>query len=323
MTRPPLLWEQHCCLPLTPQADVGQLARYARPGGAFVSVNVGYAPHSADDVHAITRSWRDRLDADPRFTPVATAADVDRAAAHDQIAIAFDLEDSAPLQGRLELVQAFHDAGVRTLLPTYNTRNAAGGGCLDAVDEGLTSYGHQLVAQMNRVGMVVDGSHCGRRTGLELSEATSRPMVYSHSCLAPVWEHPRNITDEQALACAATGGVVGITGVGIFLGPNDASLQALLRHLEHAVELVGPEHVGVSTDYPFDVEDFNAELTSNPHLFPECYTGWGPIDFVTPEELLTVGSALRGRGYPQEVVRAVLGGNFRRIARGGWTASRR
>ncbi|WP_432510887.1 dipeptidase [Kineococcus sp. SYSU DK001] len=322
MTRPPLLWEQHCCLPLTPAADVGQLARYARPGGAFVSVNVGYAPHSADDVRTITRSWRRCLSDDDRFTLVATVADVDRAAADEGIAVAFDLEDSDPLEGRLELVQEFHDAGVRTLLPTYNTRNAAGGGCLDPVDEGLTSYGRDLVAEMNRIGMVVDGSHCGRRTGLELSEVTTRPMVYSHSCLASVWEHPRNISDDQARACAATGGVVGITGVGIFLGPNDASLQAVLRHLERALDLVGPEHVGVSTDYPFDVEGFNAELTENPHLFPDCYTRWGSIDFVTPEELLTLEAALRERGYPEETVHAILGGNFRRIAEGGWVGSR-
>ncbi|GHH18771.1 membrane dipeptidase [Streptomyces rubradiris] len=87
--------------------------------------------------------------------------------------------------------------------------------------------------------------------------------------------HPRNITDEQARECAATGGVVGITGVGIFLGPNDASVDALVRHIDYAVELVGPEHVGVSTDYPFDHDDFNAMLKQSPELFPDSCTRWG------------------------------------------------
>ena len=320
MSRPPLLWEQHCCLPLSSHADLGQLDRYARPGGAFVSVNVGYAPHTADDVRQLTATWRARLHDDDRFVTVDTVADVDQAAERDAVAVAFDLEDSAPLHGRLDLLGEFHDAGVRTLVPTYNHRNAAGGGCLDAADEGLTAWGRDLVAEMNRVGMVVDGSHCGRRTGLQLSEATTRPMVYSHSCLQAVWDHPRNLSDEQAVACAATGGVIGITGVGIFLGANDVSLQAVLRHLEHALDLVGPDHVGVSTDYPFDVEDFHRELTARPDLFPESYTRWGPIEFVTPEQLLTLEEALRGQGYPDDTVRAVLGGNFRRVAEHGWTA---
>jgi membrane dipeptidase len=133
-----------------------------------------------------------------------------------------------------------------------------------------------------------------------------------------VWDHPRNITDEQAKECAATGGVVGITGVGIFLGPNDASVDALVRHIDHAVDLVGPEHVGVSTDYPFDEGDFNAMLAQSPELYPDCYTRWGPIDFMPPEGLLTVEGALLARGYPEGAVAAILGGNFRRVAAQVW-----
>jgi membrane dipeptidase len=133
-----------------------------------------------------------------------------------------------------------------------------------------------------------------------------------------VWDHPRNITDDQAKECAATGGVVGITGVGIFLGPNDASVEALVRHIDHAVDLVGPEHVGVSTDYPFDEGDFNAMLEQSPELYPDCYTRWGPIDFMPPEGLLTVEGALRARGYPEDAVAAILGGNFRRVAAQVW-----
>ncbi|WP_181009073.1 MULTISPECIES: dipeptidase [unclassified Streptomyces] len=315
---PRLLWEQHCCLPLERDAPVGELARYRRRGGSYTSVNVGYAPHSGEFVDGLLAAWRERIAGDDRFRLVAKVADVDAAVQAGEVAVAFDLEDSGPLDGRLERVQHFYDLGVRTLLPSYNNRNAAGGGCLDAVDEGLTVYGRALVREMNAVGMVVDGSHCGARTGLDLSEATERPMVYSHSCMRGLWDHPRNITDDQAKACAETGGVVGITGVGIFLGPNDASLEALVQHIDYAVELVGPEHVGVSTDYPFDHDDFNALLAESPELFPDCYTRWGAIEFMPPETLLTVEDALLARGYPDDAATAILGGNFHRVASAVW-----
>jgi membrane dipeptidase len=126
------------------------------------------------------------------------------------------------------------------------------------------------------------------------------------------------VTDEQARACAATGGVVGITGVGIFLGANDASVEALVRHIDYAVELVGPDHVGLSSDFPFDADDFNQLLQDNPNLFSDWFTRWGPIDFMPPERLLTVEDALRDRGYPDEAVMAILGGNFHRVAEQVW-----
>ncbi|WP_426513986.1 dipeptidase [Dactylosporangium sp. McL0621] len=309
-----LLWEQHCCLPLSTGADVGQLARYQRPGGSFVSVNVGYAPHGAGEVLGLLESWRRRIAADERLGLAAGLDDIGAG----RVAVAFDLEDSGPLEGDLGRVRQFYDLGVRTLLPTYNQRNAAGCGCLDETDDGLTAFGRALVREMNAVGMVPDGSHCSARTGLDLCEASERPVIYSHSCMRALWDHPRNITDEQARACAATGGVVGITGVGIFLGPNDASMEALLRHVDYAVDLVGPEHVGLATDYSFDADDLAADMRQNPSLFPESYTRWGPVEFMPPEGLLGVGAALRERGYPDDAVGAILGGNFRRVAARSW-----
>ncbi|GAA0919306.1 dipeptidase [Virgisporangium ochraceum] len=311
-----LLWEQHCCLPLSTGADVGELARYRRPGGCHVSVNVGYAPHGAAEVLALLHAWRGAIAADDRWRLAATVDDID--ACDSAVTVAFDLEDSGPLGGDPGRVREFYDLGVRTMLPTYNYRNAAGSGCLDDTDGGLTAYGRDLVREMNAVGMVVDGSHCSIRTGLDLCEVSAAPVIYSHSCMRVVWDHPRNITDEQARACAATGGVVGITGVGIFLGPNDASVDALVRHVDHAVDLVGPDHVGVSTDFPFDHEDFNRELRDNPHLFPDWFTRWGPIDFMPPEHFLTIGTALRDRGYPPAAVEGIVGGNFRRVAATVW-----
>ncbi|MEV6304206.1 membrane dipeptidase [Actinoplanes sp. NPDC051861] len=313
----PFLWEQHCCLPLTRRADLGELARYQRPGGAYVSVNAGYAPHGHDEVVALLEDWRPRIEADERYVLVKNIGDLDSS----RVNVAFDLEDSGPLEGRLDRVREFYDLGVRTMLPAYNHRNAAGGGCLDATDDGLTAYGKDLILELNAVGMVADGSHCGARTALDISELSRKPMIYSHSCMRAVWDHPRNITDDQARACAQTGGVVGITGIGIFLGPNDASLEALVRHIDYAVNLVGPEHVGLSSDYSFDAEDANAAITDNPGLFDDWFTRWGPINFTPPEGLFAVEGALRELGYPEQAIAAILGGNFRRVAAECWSVT--
>jgi membrane dipeptidase len=313
-----LLWEQHCCLPLTPAADVSELTRYSRPGGAYVSVNVGYAPHSKQQALGFLEQFRTGVHDDERLHLAQSVLDIDAAQVAGRTVVAFDLEDSGPLEGDLDMVERFYDLGVRSLLPTYNLRNAAGSGCLDVVDEGLTGYGRDLVARLNEVGMFVDGSHCSTRTGLDLSAVTTRPMIYSHSGMRAMWDHPRNITDDQARACAETGGVIGIAGVGIFLGPNTATIDALVVHIDHAVELVGIEHVGLGSDYCFDGDDFTAEAAANPQLFPAAYTRWGPLNFVAPEDLLCLDDALAQRGYDHAAIAAVLGGNFRRVAGQVW-----
>jgi membrane dipeptidase len=312
------LWEQHACLPLALEGDVGELTRYQRPGGAYVSINVGYAPHSTEDVLTLIEHFSTQIGAHDGLILASSVRDVDAAHLEDRIVVGYDLEDSNPLGGDLDLVRRFYDLGVRSLLPTYNYANAAGSGCLDTSDTGLTRYGRDLVARMNEVGMLVDGSHCSVRTGLGLCDVSTQPVIYSHTGMRSVWDHPRNISDEQALECARTGGVVGIAGVGIFLGPNTATLEAMVAHIDHAVSLLGPEHVGIGSDYSFDAADVNREIEQNPHLFPEVFTRWGPIDFVAPETLLLLEDELLSRGYPEDAVAGILGGNFRRVAGEVW-----
>ena len=313
------LWEQHCCLPLSPKADVGELARYLQPGGSVVSVNVGYAPHDYGFVLRLLEAFGQGVVADGRLLLASSINEIATARDRGRVAVVFDLEDSGPLDGRLERVQELYDLGVRTMLPTYNRRNAAGSGCLDTTDEGLTEYGRALVREMNTVGMVVDGSHCSVQTGLDLCETSTQPVVYSHSCMRGLWDHPRNITDDQARACAETGGVIGITGVGIFLGPNHASIDAMIDHVDYAVELVGPEHVGLSTDFVFD--DHGLDIgPDDAYLFDESYARWDEVDDLPPERLLEVGDRLRERGYPDRAVAAILGGNFLRVAGQLWRA---
>jgi membrane dipeptidase len=264
--------------------------------------------------------YRAAVDAHSDMELADTLDDVDAITRADRIAVVFDLEDCRPLDGDLNNLTTFVGLGVRTLLPTYNHANRAGSGCLDTSDGGLTAWGRALVAEMNNVGIVPDGSHCSARTGLDMCEASTGPVIYSHSCMRAVWDHPRNITDDQARVCAATGGVIGITGVGIFLGPNTPTLDAMTRHLEYAVELVGIDHVGVSTDFSFDFADFNDELDRNPHLFDDSYTRWGPIQWMPPEAFLGLDDHLRRRGWSSPDIQAVLNGNFYRVAQQVWRA---
>ncbi|OMC25456.1 membrane dipeptidase [Mycobacterium colombiense] len=313
-----LLWDQHTCLPLKTDADIDPLTRYQRAAGTLLSVNAGYSPHSFDDAVALLRHYRGAIDARADLALAATIDDVDEASRAGHIAVVFDLEDSRPLNDDLANVRRLADLGVRTLLPTYNNANRAGSGCLDRTDAGLTAWGRAVVAELNAAGVVPDGSHCSARTGLDMCEVSTGPVIYSHSCMRALWDHPRNITDDQARACAETGGVVGITGVGIFLGPNTPTLDAMTQHLEYAVDLIGIEHVGVSTDFSFDAVDFIDELQRNPHLFDDSYTRWGPIQWMPPETFLTLGEHLRCRGWSAGDISAVLGGNFHRVARTAW-----
>jgi membrane dipeptidase len=321
--RPPL-WEQHTCLPLTPDADIAELARYG--ADSYVSVNVGYSPHSFEVCNALLDDFRQKALQHSGLRLIRTVDDIDAARVDGVRAVAFDLEDSGPLAGDLHNVQHFHDRGVRSLLPAYNHANAAASGCLDADDTGLTAHGRDLVAEMNAVGMFVDGSHCSVRTGLDIATHTTAPMIYSHSNFASLWTHPRNITDDQARACADTGGVIGINGVGIFLGvngPDDGRrrVEAMADQLEYGVNLVGIEHIGIGTDYSFDHEDFNADVAAYPEAFSEEYTKYGPLQWVPPEDSARLPDVLAGRGWDADAIAAVYGGNFRRIARQVWNGS--
>jgi membrane dipeptidase len=314
-----LAWEQHCCLPLTADCDIAPLRRYLDVGTTYVSVNVGYAPHGIDETMRVLSSWRRQVLRDSSsFRLATTVQDVLAAGEEGRLAVGFDLEDTNPLGGEIAMVQAYYDLGVRSMLLTYNGENLAGFGCHAAADTGLTDFGRGVVAEMNRVGMMVDVSHCGYRTSMDTIERSAAPVIFSHSSMRALWDHERNIRDDQARACAATGGVIGINGVGIFLGENDATAAAMARHIDYAVQLVGPEHVGVGTDYVFDSDDLNRELQENPQIFPESYRRWGRVDFAPPEQLVPLEAELARRGYPADEIAGIMGGNFLRVASQVW-----
>lgn len=317
-----LVWDQHGCLPLRADEESVELLQLYRDAGVdHVSINVGMDVTSTEDAFRILSAFRRgiRRHAD-RFVVARTAADVEAARAAGRLALTFDLEGTEPLDADLALLEAFHDLGVRSVLIAYNEANRAGGGCLDDPGEGLTAKGREIVRELNRLGMIVDATHCSRKTTFDLFALSEQPVIFSHSVPLRIKDHHRNVTDDQLRACAATGGVVGINGVGLFLGDNDASTGALVRAVECAIEIVGPEHVGIGLDYVFDLDELGAFLTTHTTTFPggAGYTEEGPLRFVSPLRLRELAAALLARGFGEDDVRAVLGGNFLRVAAAVW-----
>jgi membrane dipeptidase len=153
---------------------------------------------------------------------------------------------------------------------------------------------------------------------LDVFAASRRPTIFSHSNPRALKDHPRNIPDELIRACAASDGVVGLNGVGIFLGDNDIRTETLFRHIDYVAQLVGPRHVGLGLDAVFDQPSMDASLAENAGLWPPEY-GYGPgIGFYQPEQLPDLTETLLAKGWSEPDVRCVMGENLLRVADAVW-----
>jgi len=295
-----------------------ELARYRDASVDVVSLNVGFDAHPPELTPRMLDTFRAWLDEHTSDYALATSVEaIERARAAGKLAVCFDVEGGTALDGRLDNVQHFYDLGVRWMLIAYNRNNALGGGCQDD-DGGLTDFGRSVVGEMARVGMVTCCSHTGERTTYDVLEAAENPIILSHSNPRGLVDHPRNVGDDVMRAVAATGGVVGINGIGIFLGENDVSTETFVRHVDYAAQLIGAEHVGLSLDYVFDLEELEAYLDEQGSTFPEELGYRREFRFVEPERLPAICEALTAMGYSDSDLAAILGGNWLRVAREVW-----
>lgn len=313
-----LVWDDHSGFDPHAGVDLACLDQWKRAGVHYLSVNVGYDVlpwRKTLQTLVAFRAWVEKHPSD--YLLVRRAEDVLQARQEGRMAIGFDLEGMNALDGDVHMVGAYHALGVRQMLFAYNLNNLAGGGCHDA-DQGLTAFGRAVIAEMNRVGMLVDCSHTGYRTAMEAMEASTAPVIFSHSCAHAVAPHGRNITDAQIRACAATGGVVGINGVGLFLGGSDACHERFADHVLHVTNVAGPAHVGIALDYAFDTGGVEAALDANTDYWPRQEYPAGSVHFIAPEELPQIVEILLRRGCSDAQVAALLGGNFLRVAQQVW-----
>lgn len=305
--------------PLDP-SFLPQLARHKAAGFDAVTVNIGFGEQGPEEHLRMIAALRHWLMARPdEYLLLLEADDIERARTTGRLAVGFDIEGANAVGDQLSLIQMYHDLGVRWMLMAYNSSNRVGGGCQDE-DGGLTPFGRAVVAEMERVGMQVCVSHTGHRTVREVFDVATQPVIFSHSNCAALHPHPRNISDELIRACAATGGLVGINGVGIFLGLNDISSQTYARHVDHVVQLVGPAHVSIALDYVFDTRELEEHVEKMKATFPPGLGYELGARFVPPEQLEEIVATLQGWGYSDADLAALLGGNLLRLARQVWKA---
>jgi membrane dipeptidase len=313
-----LVWDDHSGFEPDPRVDLDCLGQWSRAGVHYLSVNVGYDVLDWRKSLRNLAAFRAWVQQHPQqYLLVERASDVERAKREGRLAVSFDLEGMNALDGDVNMVGAYYALGVRQMLFAYNLNNAAGGGCHDE-DCGLTDFGRAVIGEMNRVGMLVDCSHSAYRTTMEAMELSSAPVIFSHSCARAVWKHGRNITDEQIRACAATGGVVGINGIGIFLGANDIRSETFVDHVAHVVDVAGPQHVGIALDYAFDADGIEDLVGGRTDYWPKDEYPGGPVSCLPPEQLPEIVETMLGRGFSDADVVGILGGNFLRVAQQVW-----
>jgi membrane dipeptidase len=312
-----VVWDNHAGFEPDPRVDLDVVERWRAAGVDFLSINVGYDAfgwqQTVKNIGAFL-TWFEKRST--RFTLVRRADDILAAKRDGKMAIAFDLEGMNALDGETYMVSFFYRLGVRQMLFAYNRNNLAGGGCHDK-DPGLSDFGRRVIEEMNRVGMLVDCSHTGYRTTMEVLEIASQPVIFSHSNPSALYKHGRNIVDEQIRACARTGGVIGINGIGRFLIDHQASTGAIVDCICYIADLVGPDHVGIGLDSYFETIDFNDK---NAFYWPssEGYDEGISMQVAEPTQLPEITGVLLKRGWSEMDIRKVLGENFLRVAQAVW-----
>ncbi|HVT35318.1 MAG TPA: membrane dipeptidase [Nevskiaceae bacterium] len=315
-----LVWDNHACMPLRPEDRnfLPQLERHRAAGATVVILNVSCDCDAILQPFQMIESFRRWLAERPQeYLVGSSVADIQRAKREGRLAVFFDLEGGIPVQDDPSQVAQLYALGVRWMLLAYNRNNKLGGGCQDE-DTGLTAQGRRVLDEMKKCGMVLCCTHTGVRTVREAMEYMQQPVIFSHSNPRAVHDHPRNISDDQIRACAATGGVVNVNGIGIFLGGNDNSTGTYVKHVRYVADLVGPQHVGIGLDYVFDSKELDDFVTGNPHIFPPELGYGAGIRMVEPERIPAIAEALLASGWSDADLGGFLGANNLRVAQAVW-----
>ena len=227
----------------------------------------------------------------------------------------------------LGFIRISYQLGCRMMLLTYNRWNMIGVGCGEDSTGGLSDFGHEVVREMNRIGIIVDVAHSGLQTSMDAAKTSEKPMVASHSSCWSLKEHCRAKTDEIMRAIFQTEGYMGICCIPSFLG-GTGDIIALLDHIDYIVKNFGADYVAIGTDVGYRIQTYDDQPKSvQSQKLRTAFRSLWPENSFTPEyqqswqmqslawtnwPLFTVG--LVQRGHSDEDIQKIIGGNIMRVA---------
>ncbi|MFX0205509.1 MAG: dipeptidase [Candidatus Hodarchaeota archaeon] len=221
----------------------------------------------------------------------------------EKLAVILQFQNTIPIEYDIRLLEVWYKLGIRIMQLTYNPRNLVGDGCYEKTDGGLSNFGQKVVEEMNRIGIVIDLSHASYKSTIEAMELSKDPVIFSHSNVKSLADVPRNITNDQIKAVAENGGVVGVATNSYILKKDGektgTNLSDYVNHIDYIVNLVGPSHVGIGTDYT---------------------EGRGPpnYSFKSITDLVDVVAMLLDKGYSNQDLKKIIGENWLRVFKKIW-----
>jgi membrane dipeptidase len=227
----------------------------------------------------------------------------------------FDLRGAMISTFNVKRLDKLYELGVRVMQVTDDYKGYVGDGCTERTNCGLTDYGIWAVKTMNELGLVIDCSHAGYKTSMEVIERSQSPVIFSHANVNALCQNKCNLSDEQIRAVASKGGVIGISSLGAFVDPNQQTVQRFLDHVDYVSKLVGVEHVGLGMNYSHETDETFAYYRRDPAVYPKPPWTYAVKD---PSAIPSIGDGLRARGYDEKTVAQILGENYLRVFRQVW-----
>jgi membrane dipeptidase len=277
-------------------------------------------------------TWKARIAERPEaLLLVSQSDDLARAQRERRLGVVFTFQGTEPLGEDADRIPMFRELGVRVIQLTHNRRNLVGDGCMEPGNAGLSNYGHEVVARLNAARIVVDLAHGAQRTIRDGIAASKAPMLISHTGCRALADLPRNTLDAELRALAERGGVAGMIFWPYLRTDTQPMAIDLIRHIEHAINVCGEDHVGIGTDTSVAPVDRTPEFEQDNLAIVADLIAQGifakgrPADlhmFIPDLNLANryevLGAMLAARGHPDTRIAKILGGNFARVLRDVW-----